>query len=150
MGAVFLIDYGHPARELHHPQRSQGTLMCHYRHHAHHDPFHLPGLEDVTAHVDFTAIGRALAVSGLSLQDFASQGAWLLQNGLLDCLDPAYSPGSLEWLRQSTALQTLVHPSEMGESFKVLVALRDPHGQLSACLAGPGHAATCARLGIAP
>jgi SAM-dependent MidA family methyltransferase len=63
-GAAILIDYGFPASEYYLDQRSAGTLMCHYRHHAHADPFFLPGLQDITAHVDFTAMAYAAVQAG--------------------------------------------------------------------------------------
>jgi SAM-dependent MidA family methyltransferase len=123
-GAAILIDYGFPAREYYHPQRNAGTLMCHYRHHAHPDPFYLPGLQDVTAHVDFTAMARAASESGLDLLCYAGQAAFLLQAGVGELLlrtDPA---DAARYLPQANALQKLVSPAEMGELFKVLVAGR--------------------------
>lgn len=72
-GALLLFDYGFPAHEYYHPQRSEGTLMCHY-HQAHADPFYLPGLQDVTVHVDFTAIIATAHASGLDLLGYTSQG----------------------------------------------------------------------------
>lgn len=147
-GAVFLIDYGFAEREFFHPQRQSGTLMCHYRHHAHGDPFFMPGLQDVTAHVEFTSVAAALAGEGLQLVDFDSQGAFLLGQGLLQTLAEDLEPGSVAWLRQTSALQQLVSPAEMGEVFKVLVAMRDPLGKLGACVGGPGDAAVRMRLGL--
>ncbi|MPN52265.1 hypothetical protein SDC9_199921 [bioreactor metagenome] len=85
-GALLLIDYGFPRHEYYHPQRGAGTLMCHYRHHAHADPFYLPGLQDVTVHVDFTAIIAAAHAAGLDLLGYASQGQFLLNCGMLDLL----------------------------------------------------------------
>ncbi|MGR9580644.1 SAM-dependent methyltransferase, partial [Pandoraea sputorum] len=72
-GVLLLIDYGFPAREYYHPQRGQGTLMCHYRHHAHDDPFYYPGLQDITAHVEFSGIADAGVEAGLDLLGFTSQ-----------------------------------------------------------------------------
>ena len=63
-GAALLIDYGFPRSEYYHPQRAGGTLMCHLRHHAHGDPFTAPGLQDITAHVDFTAMADAAQAAG--------------------------------------------------------------------------------------
>lgn len=123
-GQVVLIDYGFPAREFYHPQRRNGTLMCHYRHHAHDDPFLYPGLQDVTAHVDFTAIAQALKNSGLTLDRYQSQAGFLLASGILETLSPGLESGSVPWLKETTALQTLLSPAEMGELFKVLVASR--------------------------
>lgn len=123
-GAAVFIDYGFPAREYYHPQRNQGTLMCHYRHHAHPDPFYLPGLQDITAHVDFSAIAAAAAEGGLEPLCYASQAAFLLQAGIGELLmrnDPA---DVLRYLPQAAALQKLVSPAEMGELFKVLAVGR--------------------------
>lgn len=133
-GAAILIDYGFSANEYYHPQRDQGTLMCHYRHYAHPDPFYLPGLQDVTAHVDFTAMARAAIGSGLDVLCYASQAAFLLQAGIGELLlrtDPA---SAKQFLPQSNALQKLVSPAEMGELFKVLVIGRGADlGDLARC-----------------
>lgn len=118
-GALLLIDYGFPRREYYHQQRGRGTLMCHYRHHAHPDPFYLPGLQDVTVHVDFTAIIAAADAAGLDLLGYASQGQFLLNCGILDCLAeiPAGSP---DYIRATGAVNQLLMPHEMGELFKVI------------------------------
>lgn len=118
-GALLLIDYGFPRREFYHPQRHGGTLMCHYRHHAHADPFHLPGLEDITAHVDFTALIAAAFPAGLELLGYTSQAQFLFNCGLLQALE-ALTPGSLPYLKAAAAVQKLVQPQEMGELFKVI------------------------------
>ena len=118
-GALLLIDYGFPRREFYHQQRGRGTLMCHYRHHAHPDPFYLPGLQDVTVHVDFTAIIAAADAAGLDLLGYASQGQFLLNCGILDLL-AAEEPGTLEYIRASGAINKLLMPHEMGELFKVI------------------------------
>jgi SAM-dependent MidA family methyltransferase len=120
-GAAILLDYGFPAHEYYHPDRSAGTLMCHYRHHAHPDPFHLPGLEDVTAHVDFTAMALAAQDAGADVLAYMSQAAFLLGAGIGDLLlrtDPADAKA---YLPQANALHKLLSPAEMGELFKVLV-----------------------------
>lgn len=118
-GALLLIDYGFPRREFYHQQRGRGTLMCHYRHHAHPDPFYLPGLQDVTVHVDFTAIIAAAHGSGLELLGYASQGQFLLNCGILDRLAelPNATPA---YIRASGAVNKLLMPHEMGELFKVI------------------------------
>lgn len=123
-GAALLVDYGFPAHEYYHPQRSQGTLMCHYRHHAHPDPFYLPGLQDVTAHVDFSAMARAAAESGLEMLCYASQAAFLLQAGIAELLMRTDPAAARSYLPQANAVQKLVSPAEMGELFKVLVVGR--------------------------
>jgi len=117
-GALLLIDYGFPARELYHPQRREGTLMCHYRHHAHGDPFLWPGLQDITVHVDFSAIARAAHRAGLALLGYASQANVLLNLGLLDRFARIANDDALARARHSQALQTLISDAEMGELFK--------------------------------
>jgi SAM-dependent MidA family methyltransferase len=119
--AAILIDYGFPAHEYYHPQRSQGSLMCHYRHHAHPDPFYLPGLQDITAHVDFTAMARAALEENLSVLSYTSQAGFLLESGIADLLSRTSPEEVMAYLPQANALQKLISPAEMGELFKVLV-----------------------------
>ena len=123
-GAMLVIDYGFPESEYYHPQRSEGTLMGHYRHRAHADPFLWPGLSDLTAHVDFTAIANAGVRAGLVVAGFASQAAFLLGCGILDRLAESGDPFSADYVKATTAVQTLVAPTEMGELFKVLALAR--------------------------
>lgn len=120
-GAALLIDYGFPASEYYLPQRAEGTLMCHYRHHAHGDPFFLPGLQDITAHVDFTAMARAGLEAGLTLGTWQSQAGFLLAAGLPGLLHSESADDPAAWLPQANAIQKLTSPAEMGELFKVLV-----------------------------
>lgn len=128
-GALLLIDYGFPRHEFYHQQRGRGTLMCHYRHQAHTDPFYLPGLQDVTVHVDFTAIIAAAHAAGLDLLGYTNQGQFLLNCGLLDLL--AQVPeGSTDYIRAASAVGKLLMPHEMGELFKVIAIGRDIDGPL--------------------
>ncbi len=119
-GALFFIDYGFGAREYYHPQRTQGTLMCHYRHHAHDDPFFLPGLQDITAHVDFTAVAEAAIDAGLSLYGYTTQACFLINAGVTSLLAEADSENIRDYLPLSSQLQKLTSPAEMGELFKVI------------------------------
>lgn len=119
LGALLFLDYGFPRGEYYHPQRRAGTLMCHYRHHAHDDPFWLPGLNDITAHVDFTAATQAGKAAGLELLTYDSQAGFLLKAGILNLLG-GLEPGSGDYYRQAAAMQRLLAPSEMGELFKAL------------------------------
>jgi len=124
-GLVLIVDYGFPRQEYYHAQRSAGTLMCHYRHRSHDDPFVYPGLQDITAHVDFTAMAEAGAAAGMHVAGYNTQGFFLLANGLNDMLaqlDPDDTPN---YLRASQAVKTLTLPSEMGELFKVLAMTRN-------------------------
>lgn len=120
-GLALLIDYGFPAREYYLAQRDQGTLMCHYRHHAHVDPFYFPGLQDITAHVDFTAVALAAQESGLTVAAYMSQAEFLIAAGLTKLLSENDPKDARFWLAQSQAIQKLTSPAEMGELFKVLL-----------------------------
>ncbi|WP_297390941.1 SAM-dependent methyltransferase [Acidiferrobacter sp.] len=119
-GVILLIDYGFPRAEFYHPQRHQGTLMCHFRQHAHPDPLILPGLQDITVHVDFTAAARGAIALGLDLAGYTSQGAFLLALGI-----GADMPADeREALRARQAIKRLTLPHEMGELFKVIAFSR--------------------------
>lgn len=119
-GAMLFIDYGFGAREFYHPQRSSGTLMCHYRHHAHDDPFFLPGLQDITAHVNFTGIAECGIDAGLELIGYTSQAFFLINCGITDLLKNASPENLRDYLPLSAQLQKLTSPAEMGELFKVI------------------------------
>ncbi len=119
-GVLFLIDYGFPRAEYYHPQRAQGTLMCHYRRRVHDDPLILVGLQDISAHVDFTAIAEAGTQAGLSLLGYTSQAAFLLATGLAEDVgapDPARLPEQAE---RACEINLLTSPAEMGELYKVM------------------------------
>jgi SAM-dependent MidA family methyltransferase len=120
-GAALLFDYGFPAREFYLGDRATGTLMCHYRHHAHADPFYLPGLQDITAHVDFTAMALAAQEAGAEVLAYASQAGFLISVGIGELLLRTDPSDALTYLPQANALQKLMSPAEMGELFKVLV-----------------------------
>ena len=119
-GLVLLLDYGFPRRELYHPDRHGGTLRCHFRHHAHDDPLVLCGLQDITAHVDFTAVAAA---SGLDVAGFTTQSEFLLGCGLLALASHA-EPGSPEFIRLTTQIKRITLPGEMGEAVKVMALTR--------------------------
>ncbi len=119
-GALLLIDYGFPRHEFYHPQRSGGTLMCHYRHHAHTDPFFVPGLQDITAHVDFTAIAEAGFDAGLDVLGYTTQASFLINCGITELLARLPADQPLRYLPQARAVQQLVSPVEMGDLFKVI------------------------------
>ena len=123
-GAILVIDYGFPEREYFHPQRSMGTLACHYRHHVHADPFYLPGLQDITAHVDFSALARAAGEGGLEMLGYATQAQFLVNCGLTEVLAKENADDAARYLPAAAAAQKLLSPSEMGELFKVLAVGR--------------------------
>lgn len=112
-GSVLLVDYGLPRRQLLHPDRSDGTLRCHYRHRAHDDPFLWPGLTDITAWVDFTTVAEAAEASGLTVRGFATQAAFLLGSAV------AIAP------EEAAGARRLLLPGEMGEAVKCLWLTRD-------------------------
>jgi SAM-dependent MidA family methyltransferase len=120
-GAMLFIDYGFGAREFYHPQRSSGTLMCHYRHHAHDDPFFLPGLQDITAHVNFTDIAECGIDAGLELMGYTNQAFFLINCGITALLQDTSPENLRDYLPLSAQLQKLTSPAEMGELFKVIV-----------------------------
>ncbi len=125
-GVMLLIDYGYPRCEYYHPQRRMGTLVCHYRHHAHDDPLQLVGLQDITAFVDFTAVARAGVKAGLDVLGFAPQAQFLLGAGLGELMMELSSRADVEeQMRLAGEVKTLTLPGEMGERFKVLALGRD-------------------------
>ena len=131
-GALVVVDYGFPRHEYYHPQRREGTLVGHYRHRVHADPFLWPGLSDLTAHVDFTAIAEAGERGGAEVAGFATQASFLVGCGILDLLAALDPPDSAVYLRAAAAVQKLVSPAEMGELFKVMLLSR---GTRCKCLA---------------
>ena len=119
-GLILMIDYGFVAAEYYHPQRHMGTLRAHCRHHALDDPFYLPGLCDLTAHVDFSAVAQAGMAAGLELAGYISQAGFLLNSGLTELLMQTSPDDAAAYLPQANAVQRLVSPAEMGELFKVI------------------------------
>ena len=124
-GVILLIDYGFPAHEYYHAQRSEGTLMCHYRHRAHADPFFLPGLQDITSHVDFSAVAHAGESAGLDLLGYAGQAQFLINCGITDIMLRTPPENAAAYLPQAAAAQQLLSPAEMGELFKVIAFGKD-------------------------
>jgi SAM-dependent MidA family methyltransferase len=122
-GAMILIDYGFPAAEYYHPERRQGTFMAHYRHRAHDDPFFWPGLQDLTTHVDFSALAAAARAAQADVLGYTSQSHFLLNCGILELLEGSAEDPS-KWLPQTNALQRLLSEAEMGELYKVLAVGR--------------------------
>lgn len=123
-GVIFIIDYGFPRHEYYHPQRASGTLMCHHRHQAHGDPFAHPGEQDVTAHVDFSALAQAAAGAGLEVLGYATQAQFLVNCGITEVLGEANVENALHYAPLAAEAQKLLSPAEMGELFKVLAVGR--------------------------
>ncbi len=114
-GAVLLFDYGFSRSEYYHPQRNTGTLMCHYQQHCHPDPFFYPGLQDITAHVDFTAVAEAASANDFDLAGFTNQASFLINCGL----------GNFASQQTSREVNTLSSPAEMGELFKAMLLTKN-------------------------
>ena len=119
-GALMMVDYGFSRAEYYHPQRHQGTLMCHYRHHAHDDPLLYLGLQDITAHVDFTRIAEAGVGAQLELVGFTTQAQFLINAGMMKFLEEAAGDKQENYLPVVAAAQKLLSPAEMGDLFKVI------------------------------
>jgi len=121
-GVVLLIDYGYPEHEYYLPERASGTLSCYYQHRAHDEPLIYPGLQDITAHVDFTRVARAAIESGFELLGYGSQAQFLLANELSELAAHAMSKLNREADRISLnqSVKTLTLPGEMGERFQVM------------------------------
>ncbi len=119
-GMILLADYGLPRREYYHPERRSGTLICHYRHRAHHDPFFMPGLQDISAWVDFTTVAEAADQAGLSVLGYTTQAHFLLNSGLADEVDSLNIDDAPARVELASALRRLTMPGEMGEHFKLM------------------------------
>jgi SAM-dependent MidA family methyltransferase len=119
-GLALFVDYGFPEKEYYHPQRKDGTLMCHYRHRAHSDPFFFPGLQDITSHVDFSAIAAAAREGGLDLSGYTSQAQFLINCGITEVMARTPSEDGARYLPLANQANRLTSPAEMGELFKVI------------------------------
>lgn len=117
-GMILLLDYGQPRAVYYHAQRNQGTLSCHYRQRMHDDPFYYPGLQDITAHVDFTAIADTALDAGLQVTGYTTQAHFLLASGITDWLATEMDP--VVQLEYSAQIKKLTLPQEMGETFKAM------------------------------
>ena len=134
-GAIFICDYGYPKADYYHPQRSEGTLMCYYQQQGHADPLILNGLQDITAHVDFTLLAQTALDSGVDVAGFQSQADFLLAGGITE-LSQREADDTFLMLQRATEIKQLTLPSAMGESFKVLTLSKEldqllPRSQLA-------------------
>ena len=121
-GAILLFDYGFLEHEYYHQDRNNGTLMCHYQHHAHPDPFFLPGLQDITAHVNFSMIIDCAIKNNLQVAEFSSLANFLINNGLeQEFKTKIQMAKKIQEYKLHQEINTLISPSEMGEIFKVLL-----------------------------
>jgi SAM-dependent MidA family methyltransferase len=127
-GALLFIDYGYPRRAYYHPERATGTLLCHYRHRVHDDPLLLPGLQDITASVDFTAVADAALAVGLEVAGYTTQNYFLFGCGLMELLAeeiPANPTHSTPYLEQARQVKLLTLPGEMGDRFQAIALTRN-------------------------
>ncbi len=124
-GVILMIDYGFGAAEYYHPQRDTGTLMCHYQHYAHSNPLINVGLQDITAHVNFTAIAEAGVSQHLSLAGYCNQASFLMNCGLLEILSQTSPSDMAAYAPLAAAAQKLLSPAEMGELFKAIALSKD-------------------------
>jgi len=123
-GAVLLVDYGYSRYEYYQPARVMGTLRCHYQHRAHNNPFFYPGLQDITAHVDFTAVAEDAFDSGFKIAGFTTQAHFLMGSGLLEMsADP--DSGIEQQIKTAQQIKTLTLPDEMGETFKAIALTKN-------------------------
>jgi SAM-dependent MidA family methyltransferase len=123
-GLLLLIDYGFARHEFYHPQRHQGTLMCHYRHRAHDDPLILVGLQDITAHLDFTAMADSALAAGLQVAGYTTQAHFLLGSGLTELVTQPQGDAAQQ-LHLANQIKRLTLPQEMGELFKVMALTKN-------------------------
>lgn len=135
-GVALFVDYGFPAKEYYHAQRREGTLMCHYRHHAHPDPFFAPGLQDITSHVDFSAIARVATECGLDVLGYTGQAQFLVNCGITQVMARTPAEETAKFLPLANQANRLMSPAEMGELFKVIALGRGFAGALAGFVEG--------------
>lgn len=120
-GVILVLDYGYTQREYYHSQRTQGTLMCYYKHHSHGNPLIYPGLQDITASIDFTALAGTAVACGLDVLGFTTQAHFLLSAGLGELMIHEGDSNEMVRLKRAQEAKKLLMPGEMGELIKVLV-----------------------------
>ncbi|MDH3342170.1 MAG: SAM-dependent methyltransferase [Gammaproteobacteria bacterium] len=124
-GMVLLIDYGYAAPEYYHEERNTGTLMCHYQHRAHSDPLWYPGLQDITAFVDFTDVAYSAVDAGFDVSGYTSQAMFLMSAGLDELHQQQVTDDVTSQVKLAQQIKTLTLPSEMGERFKVMALTKN-------------------------
>jgi SAM-dependent MidA family methyltransferase len=124
-GAIIMIDYGFEAAAYYHAQRSEGTLMCHYQHQAHDNPLTHVGLQDITAHVNFTQIAQAGVDHDLDMAGYTNQATFLVNCGILDVMSQIDPDDIQQYAPMASAVQKLLSPAEMGELFKVIMFTKE-------------------------
>ncbi len=124
-GVMLLVDYGYPRQEYYHPQRINGTLLCHYRHRVHSDPFFYPGLQDITSSVNFTRVAEAAVDTGLDVRGYTTQAHFLISCGLDEIVKQQESVCGIDSVKLSNQIKMLTMPGEMGERFKVIALTKN-------------------------
>lgn len=124
-GLLILSDFGYPRKDYYHPDRNRGTLLCHYRHRVHDDTLFWPGLQDITASVDFTALAEAGDVAGLDLLAYTSQAGFMIDAGLMDVMTDPEQLELRERISQANQIKRLTLPGEMGERFQFMLMGRN-------------------------
>jgi SAM-dependent MidA family methyltransferase len=145
-GLALFIDYGYTRRDYYMPQRNDGTLICHYQHRAHNDPFKWPGLTDISASVDFTALAEAADACGLEVNGYTTQAMFLMASGLDEVLAGVETLGDRERLKMNNQVLRLTLPGEMGERFQVMALSRGLTEELTDNLTGFTLGDMCHRL----
>jgi SAM-dependent MidA family methyltransferase len=135
-GLILIIDYGYPRHEYYLPERSQGTLLSYYRHHSHDQVLFLAGLQDITAHVDFTAVAETASDAGLSVAGYTNQASFLSGCGILQMAEQAVAGDIEKQYKIAQQIRTLLMPEEMGELFKVMALTKDLAVDISSQLSG--------------
>lgn len=125
VGVLLFVDYGYPRRAYYHPERVDGTLLCHYRHRVHADPLILPGLQDITASVDFTVVADAARAAGLEVAGYSCQNHFLFGCGLMELLAEVDPTDTVRYLEQVRQVKLLTLPGEMGDRFQAIALTRN-------------------------
>ena len=124
-GVMLFIDYGYPAAEYYHPERMDGSLLCHYRHRVHADPFYQPGLQDITSSVNFTAVAECADSIGLHVSGYTNQTYFLFGCGLEELLADMNQLDIKAQTKIAQQVRVLTMPEEMGERFKVMALTKE-------------------------
>ncbi|MBF0319702.1 MAG: SAM-dependent methyltransferase [Nitrospirae bacterium] len=127
-GFILTIDYGYPAWQYYHPQRSRGTLVCYYRHKASENPYINIGRQDITAHVNFSALAKWGLPHGFTPVGYASQGTFLVSLGIDELISRMPQDGNYQF--EAIKIKRLLVPEGMGQSHKVMVQYKGAEGEI--------------------
>jgi len=124
-GVMLFIDYGYSTAEYYHPERRDGSLLCHYRHRVHADPFYYPGLQDITSSANFTAVAESADSIGLHVSGYTNQTYFLFGCGLENLLTDMNQLDIKAQTKIAQQVRVLTMPEEMGERFKVMALTKE-------------------------